>query len=177
MSVETRRVVIGLFESVEDAADAARALLSIPLPARQVTTISPVPLPDGAVVRDPKPIRFPWVVVLFWFIGALAGLGLTLVTYHHYPLITAGKPITSVPPMIIVTYEMAMLAAMLATLASGFRALGLPRFRRKKVFDPRIHEGKIALCARVKTPDEETRALEAMRAAGGSDVRTEEGEL
>jgi hypothetical protein len=116
-------------------------------------------------------------VVAFWFVGLLAGLGLTMLTYHVYPLITAGKPITTVPPTIIVTYEVAMLAALLTTLVAGFHSIGLARFRRKKVFDPRIHDGKIAVCARVMTDEQARGAVEAMRSAGGIDVREEEGEL
>jgi hypothetical protein len=171
------RVAIGLFDGVEQASLAARALLSLPLPAEDVTTISSVPLPDGAVVRDPRPIRFPIAVVAFWFVGMLAGVGLTMLTYHVYPLITAGKPITTVPPTIIVTYEVAMLAALLATLVAGFRSIGLARFRKKRVFDPRIHDGKIAVCARITTDQQARGAIEAMKSAGGVDVREEEGEL
>lgn len=170
-------VVIGVFDDVERAAAGARALRAIPLPESGLAAISAVPLPDGAVVADRRPIRFPWVVALFWFVGAAGGLGLTLVSYLQYPLITAGKPIASIPPAIIVTYEAAMLGALVATLVAGFRSIGLARFRAKKVFDPAIHEGKIVLCARVDTPEQERRALEAMQGAGGARVRTEEGEL
>jgi hypothetical protein len=173
------RVIVGLFDDVETAAQAARALLSLPLPEECVTTISSVPLPDGAVVRDRRPIRFPWIVVAFWFFGALGGLALTLVTYQVYPMITAGKPINTVPPAIIVSYEGGMFAALIATLLAGFRSIGLGPFRprKKRIFDPRIHEGKIALCARVDPGDQERQAIEAMKAAGGDAVRAEEGEL
>ncbi len=170
------RVVVGLFDSVEGARTAARALRSLPLPAERITTISSVSLPQGAVCEDPRPVRFPWVVAGFWFVGALGGLALALVTYLDYPLITAGKAIISVPPALIVTYEGAMLCALLATLVASFRSIGLAR-RRKTVFDPRIHEGKIALCAQVAPGDEERRALDAMRETGGEDIRTEEGAL
>ncbi len=170
-------VVRGLFDDVDGAAAGARALRAIPIPEERLTTISAVALPDGAVVKDLRPIRFPWVVALFWFIGAFGGLGLTLVSYLEYPLITAGKPIASVPPAIIVTYEAAMLGALVATLVAGFRSIGLARFGAKKVFDAGIHEGKIVLCARVETPEQERAATEAMKAAGGAQVRTEEGTL
>lgn len=172
-----QRVVIGLFDDVEKAANAARALFSLPLPEGHVTTISSVPLPDGAVVSDPKPILFPWIVAGFWILGAVAGIALALVTYRHYPLVTAGKPILTIPPTIIVAYELAMLAGILTTLASGFGAIGLPRFGKKKVYDPRIHDGKIAVCARVGNDEQAHRAIEAMQTAGGTDVREEEGEL
>ena len=179
MTAVEPRVVVGLFSDVEKAAEAAEALLSLPLPEENVTTISSVPLPDGAVVRDRRPIRFPWIVVAIWFVGALGGLALTLVTYQAYPMITAGKPINTVPPAIIVSFEGGMFAALFATLVLGFRSIGLRPFRRgkKMIFDPRIHEGKIALCARVDPGDQERLAIEAMRAAGGDAVRAEEGAL
>ncbi len=170
-------VAIGLFDGVEDAARAAEALRSLPAPPARITTISAVALPDGAVVRDPKPIRFPWVVAAFWFVGALAGLGLTLLTYLVYPLITAGKPITTVPPTIVVTYESSMFAALVATLAAGFLSIGLGRVGRREVFDPRIHEGKIAVCAAVEEGEQAGRAIEALKSAGGTEVRIEEGAL
>ena len=172
------RVVIGLFDGVEKAAHAAHALRSLPLPEENVTTISSVPLPDGAVTRDRRPIRFPWIVVVFWIAGALGGLALTLVTYQVYPMITAGKPINTVPPAIIVSFEGGMFAALIATLVLGFRSIGLGPFRSgRKVFDRRIHEGRIALCARVDTGEQERLAIEAMTASGGDAVRAEEGEL
>ena len=170
------KVVIGLFDSVDRTAGACRALADLPLPAERVTTISSVSLPDGAVTTDPRPIRFPRVTIAGWFAGAVAGLALALATYLLYPLITAGKAIISVPPTLIVTYEVAMLGALLGTLIAGAYEMGLGRFRARKIHDPRIHEGMIALCARVE-PEEEGRVVAAMKEAGGQDVRTEEGEL
>lgn len=172
-----RTVVVGLFDTVEKAAAGARALRALPMPEKNLTTISSIALPDGAVVSDRRRIRFPWIVALFWFVGAFAAFGLTLLTYLVYPMITAGKPITTVPPTMIVTYEGAMLGALLATIVAAFGSIGLGWSRKKKVFDPRIHDGKIALCAAVDTAEQERRAVEAMRAAGGTDVRPEEGTL
>jgi Alternative complex III, ActD subunit len=174
---KTSRVVIGLFDSVEKASAAAQALFSLSLPEERVTTISSVALPDGAVTKDRGRIRFPRAVAAFWFVGAAAGLGLTAVTYYRYPMVTAGKPIFTIPPAIIVTYEGSMLAAILATLVGAFVSIGLARFRTKKVFDPRIHEGKIALCAGVENEEQEQGALRVLRDGGGTDVRTEEGDL
>jgi len=170
-------VIVGLFEGVETAARAGRALKELSLPAGSVTTISAVPLPDGAVVTDPAPIRFPRITIAGWFVGAAAGLGLTLATYMLYPLVTGGKTIVSVPPTLIITYEVAMLGALLGTLFGSGREMGLLRFPPKMIHDPRIHDGKIALCARVEGDEQARRTIEAMREAGGIEVRAEEGEL
>jgi hypothetical protein len=170
-------VVVGLFESVEKAALGGDALRALPLPEERITSISSFPLPDGAVSRDTRPIRFPRVTLLGWFLGALAGLALALATYLLYPLITGGKAIISIPPTLIVTYEVAMLGALIGTVAAGFREMGLFRFRKKVVHDPRIQEGKILVCASVSPGDQAQRAIDALSAAGGIDVRFEEGEV
>jgi hypothetical protein len=170
-------VIVGLFDAVDPAAAAARALRALPLPEGDITTLSPMPLPDGAVCTDPRGIGFPRVTLIGWFVGALAGLALALGTYLLYPLITGGKAIISVPPTLIVTYEVAMLGALAGTVVAGFREMGLCRFRTKLIHDPRIQEGKILLCARVSGDELAKRAMDAMRTAGGIDVRAEEGEL
>jgi len=177
MKPNASRVVIGLFDGVEPAARAAQALFALSVPEDRVTTISSVALPDGAVTTDRRRIRFPRVVAAFWFVGAAAGLALTAVTFFRYPMITAGKPIFTIPPAMIVTYEGSMLSAIVTTLVCAFLAIGLGRFRRKKIFDPAIHEGKIALCAAVETDAQERNVLKAMRESGGTNVRAEEGEL
>jgi hypothetical protein len=170
-------VVVGLFEGIEKAAGAGNALRALPLAEDRITTISSVPLPDGAVTRDTRPIRFPRVTLAGWFAGALAGLALSLGTYLLYPLITGGKAIVSVPPTLIITYEVAMLGALAGTVVAGFREMGLCRFRTKLIHDPRIREGKILLCARVSGDEQTKWAMDAMKSAGGIDVRAEEGEL
>jgi hypothetical protein len=45
------------------------------------------------------------------------------------------------------------------------------------IHDPRIHDGKIALCARVEGDEQAGQVMDAMKSAGGIDVRPEEGEL
>ena len=170
-------VVVGLFDGIEKAAAAGNALRALPLAEDRITTLSSVPLPDGSVTRDTRPIRFPRVTLVGWFVGALAGLALALGTYLLYPLITGGKAIVSVPPTLIITYEVAMLGALAGTVIAGFREMGLCRFRTKLIHDPRIQEGKILLCASVEPGDQAQRASAAMITAGGIDVRSEEGEL
>ena len=170
-------VIVGLFDAIDPAAAAARALRALPLPEGDVTTLSPMPLPDGAICRDPRGIGFPKFTLVGWFVGALAGLALALATYLLYPLFTGGKEIISVPPTLIITYEVAMLGALAGTLLAGLREMGLCRFRTRLIHDPRIQEGKILLCARVSGDEQARRAMDAMKTAGGTDVRPEEGEL
>ena len=70
-----------------------------------------------------------------------------------------------------------MLEALLATLFGGGREMRLLRFPTKVVHDPRIHDGKIALYARVEGEGQAFRVTSIMKAAGGVEIRAEEGEL
>ncbi|HEY5996415.1 MAG TPA: quinol:electron acceptor oxidoreductase subunit ActD, partial [Candidatus Deferrimicrobiaceae bacterium] len=94
------------------------------------------------------------------------------------PLVTGGKTIVSIPPTIIVTYELAMLGALLAAVGGGFWSMRLSPFRRaRRVSDPSIHAGKIVLCAAVPPGEPATRVAEALKRAGAAEVRVEEGTL
>lgn len=176
--LSTGTVVVALFDGVEAAAAGRDALRSLPIPPDRITTLSSVPLPSGAVTENRGRIRFPWVVLAGWLAGAAAGAALSVFTYLDYPLITGGKTIVSVPPTLIVTYELAMLGALLAAAGAGFYSMRLHPFRRtRRIADPAIHDGKIALCAAVPAGEAAARVAEALSAAGARNVRTEEGTL
>jgi molybdopterin-containing oxidoreductase family membrane subunit len=171
-------VVLGRFDGVEAAAAGSAALRALPLSPDRITTLSSVPLPSGAVSEDRGTLRFPWGVLAGWLLGAAAGAALSVLTYLDYPLITGGKTIVSVPPTLIVTYELAMLGALLATVAGGFFSMRLLPFRRsRRVSDPAIHDGRIVLCAAVSPGEQAVRAAALLEGAGAADVRTEEGML
>jgi hypothetical protein len=87
--------------------------------------------------------RKPGYVRFFTLIGALtgflAGFGLTVYTVLHWPLITGGKPIVSIPPFLLIAYILTILFGSLATFA-GFIILSiLPRFRR--IYTPLEEDG------------------------------------
>ena len=71
-----------------------------------------------------------------------------------------------------------MLGALLGTVIGGVPGDGAAAGSAPKVIhDPRIHDGKI-LSARASRGDEQAgRVMDAMKSAGGIDVRPEEGEL
>jgi hypothetical protein len=85
-----------------------------------------------------------------------------------YPLVTGGKPILSVPPMVHVLYEGTMLGAILFTVLGIIFESRLPNFSNAP-YDPRISEGYIGLL--VSRADGRVDAAErAMRDAGAVDI-------
>ena len=108
--------------------------------------------------------------------GALIGLTtailLTAGTQISYPLVTGGKPILSIPPMAIITYEGTMLGAILFTVIGIIFESRLPTTRRR-IYDTRITEGYIGVV--VDCEEDQVNTVEQiLTQAGATEVRREE---
>lgn len=103
-------------------------------------------------------------------VGAVLGYLLTRFTQLSYPLNTGGMPIVTLWTNGIIIYEMAMLGAIVWTLATLLISARLPHFG-KSLSDPAIWHGKILVG--VTDPPEKARPeLEKyFRHAGASEVK------
>lgn len=112
--------VIGVYTDAQAAAQAAEAIRQAEL--GDVETVSPTADRAllAAVPRPASPVR------LFTLLGAAAGcavgIALPVYTMQAWPLIVGGKPLVSVPPIVIIAFELSMLGAALGGLV-GFLAL------------------------------------------------------
>ncbi len=112
--------LLGVYEDARGAARAAAAIRAAAL--GDVETMSPT---GGhallaTVPRPASPVR------LFTLLGAAAGcaagIALPVYTMQAWPLIVGGKPLVSIPPIVIIAFELSMLGAALGGLV-GFLAL------------------------------------------------------
>ena len=160
--------MLGLFKEAEEAAVATDALQQAGYTNQQFELLTDHPYPEGAFgEREAKHHLY-----VFPFIGALLGFSiallLTAATQTAYPIITGGKPILSIPPMIIIAYEGTMLGAILFTVFGIFFESRLPNVGAG-IYDRRITEGYVGItldCAteRVNSVDQ------LFRRAGAEDV-------
>ena len=108
--------ILGLFETADNAADAGDALKAAGVSSADYDFLTDAPYPEGAFGEREEPHR----LYIFPFVGALIGLTcgimLTSMTQMAYPLVQGGKPILSLPPMAVVTYESTMLTAIVLSL-------------------------------------------------------------
>ena len=115
-----KTAVLGLYEDANYAAEAGDSLNKLGIDNNNYDFLTGAPYPEGAFGERHVSHR----LYVFPFIGALCGLTagiiLTSMTQMAYPLVTGGKPIISIPPMAIITYEGTMLGAIL------FTVLGIP---------------------------------------------------
>ncbi len=139
-----RRPILGLFDDANAAADAGDGLRRAGIPETDVDFLTDAPYPEGAFGEREEKHR----LYIFPFIGALLGLTsgilLTSMTQVAYPMVTGGKPILSLPPMAVVTYEGTMLGAILFTVLGIIFESRLPRLK-SGLYDERITEGYIGV--------------------------------
>ena len=160
--------VFGLFERPEEVASALERLRAAGFGGHDVEILSDSPYPEGAFGEEPVRHR----LYVFPFVGAGCGLAVgllvTIATQLSFPLVTGGKPILSVPPMINVLYEGTMLGAIVFTFLGVLFESRLPDFRPTP-YDPRISEGYLGVVVR-RTADHAAAARDALRAAGAFDI-------
>ncbi len=160
--------ILALFKEEEEAANATEALQQAGYPNDNFEILTGSPYPDGTFGEREAKHR----LYVFPFMGALLGFSvallLTMATQAAYPLVTGGKPILSIPPMIIIAYEGTMLGAILFTVLGIFFESRIPNLRAG-LYDPRITEGYIGIT--VKCAEERVNAVDQLfRHAGAEDV-------
>ena len=104
-------------------------------------------------------------------LGLTSGILLTSMTQVAYPMVTGGKPILSLPPMAIVSYEGTMLGAILFTVLGIIFESRLPKFKLG-LYDTRITEGYIGVL--VNTEEDQLDQVQGILGdAGAVDVKRE----
>ena len=167
--VLAQRSVIGLFSTVDPAADAMDALKGAGFGPAEYEVLTGTPYPEGTF-GEAEPVhklyRWPLIGAACGFV---VGLLLTAGTQLAYPVVTGGKPILSIPPMAIVMYEGTMLGAIIFTVIGIIFESRLPRMFMG-AYDNRITEGYIGVAV-TTSPERIGSAEEVLRGAGAEDVK------
>lgn len=160
--------VLGLFKEDEAAAAATITLQEAGYTNEQFNILTGSPYPEGAFGEKESSHR----LYVFPFIGALLGFSvallLTTATQAAFPLVVGGKPILSIPPMIIIAYEGTMLGAILFTVLGIFFESRIPNLKAG-LYDPRITEGYVGIIMDVSIETVDS-VEKIFRGAGAEDV-------
>lgn len=122
--------VLGTFRRPRDAALAIRALHAGGFGDVRVAMPAPFPEVVAAIGKPRSPVAF--VALPGALLGLAGGLGLTVLTSLSWRLSTGGKPIVSMPPFIVIMFELGVLLGSLANLAAV--AIGTWRGARRRSF-------------------------------------------
>jgi hypothetical protein len=136
--------VLGIFENRENL---VRALKDAQTKGwKQLEVFSPYPDEELFELIDPgrSPVR--WMTLAGSLTGAICGLALTIWTALQWPLlITGGKPLISLPPFLVIAFELTILFGALATVG-GFLYWGVVRrFFRSLPYDSRFSQDHFGL--------------------------------
>ncbi len=163
--------VVGVFAHVDTTVRAIRDLR-----ARGVssfTVYSPLPVEEITEALEDHPVpRSP--VRLFTLVGGLTGtaggFALTIWSHLKWGLVTGGKPIVSIPPFVIIAFELTILLGGLATLLGVFLTGRIPLFRRSPAYDPRFSADRFGIAVEC-APGQVEAVRETLRIAGAEEVR------
>jgi Protein of unknown function (DUF3341) len=166
----TTETVLGVFAHVDTTVRALEELKAKGY--HDLTVYTPVPVHEiEEVVERDRPVSR---VRLFTLVGALTGTAsgflLTIWSSMQWGIVVGGKPIASIPPFVVIAFELTILFGGLATVV-GMVLLGrLPRLRPSAAFDPRFTNDRFGVAVHC-SPDRSTSVREILRTAGAEEVK------
>jgi hypothetical protein len=130
--------VLGLYAELDTVTEAIARLRKAGL--RDLVVFSPLPRHELEHALEPpeSPVRI--FTLVGGLTGAATGFALPIYTSLDWPLVTGGKPIISLPPFVIIAFELTILFGALATVLGLFVAARLPRARLRVVYDTSFSE-------------------------------------
>ncbi len=161
--------VLASFTQVDAAADAIRALRARGMRDLVVYSAAPNHEIEEALEHRVSPVR------LFTLIGGLtgcaAGFGMTLWMSHDWPTVVGGKPIGSIPPYVVIAFELTILLGALITVAA-VAFLSIVMGKRGVPYDPQFSDDRIGVFVPA-TQDLARQVEQMLRNAGAVEVRYE----
>ncbi len=160
--------VVGVFSRAEQIEGAVRSLSSSGF--KRVSVHSPVPLPEIESLLLPRKSPVRMFTLLGGFLGCVTGFWLTIWSSEQWSLITGGKPIASLPPFVIIAFELTILFGTLATLAGVLVFSRLPVRRDRVTYDARFSEDRFGLVVSCE-PSQSSRVEQILKSSGSEEVK------
>ena len=160
--------ILGTFAFEEDFLAAAKNLRSSGFD--DISLLSPVPLEEAQEVLGlgKSPVRrYSLAGAIF---GAIAGFAMAAGTSLVFILPTGGRAIITLPPFLIITYEMTILFGVLFTLIGFHFVSGLPAWTDRPYL-PSATVDKFVVVVEGADGEQAARAESIIRDAGAVDIQ------
>ena len=161
--------VLASFVHVDAAADAIRALRARGMKDLVVYSAAPNHEIEEALDHRVSPVRL--ITLIGGLTGCAAGFGMTLWMSHDWPVLVGGKPIGSIPPYVVIAFELTILLGALSTVAA-VALFSVLMGRRGAPYDPRFSDDTIGIFVPA-TQDTARQVEQMMHSAGAVEVRYE----
>ena len=136
------KAVYGLYPSGASAQQAVNRLRAAGLKDREITILSAQPMEDFEFGHSDKKSYMWWIACAGGLTGMSVGFLLAWVTETSWPMNVGGLPTWAWWPNIIIIFELTMLGAILATVATLVVTAFLPE-RGAHLYDPEVTDGQI----------------------------------
>ncbi len=162
--------VLGIFSYVDVTIQTVKKLKEAGF--KNLRVFSPVPNHDIEHVMDE-----PESIVRFFtmggaMLGAACGVGFTVLTSMDYPIFVSAKPIVSLPPFMIIIFELTILMGALATFLGLLVNARLRRNTPANMYDPRFSEDKFGVMV-ATTKDNVSKVREILNTQGAEEIKSE----
>ncbi len=164
--------VYGLYPDGQSAQQAVNRLRAAGIVDHDITVISAQPMEEYEFGQRDKATWMWWFACLGGLVGMSAGYGLAWVSEVSWEINTGGLPVFAWWPNLIIMFELTMLGAITATVATLVVSALLPS-RGSTLYDPEVTtDGKI-LVGVENPPEGSVRDLEqSLGAPPGARVKT-----
>ncbi len=160
--------ILGIYDRAKTAALGAGAILDERL--GEVVSYSPVPdhALDQALHVTLSPVRL--FVLIGGLLGCATGFIFPIYTVLDWPLITGGKPLISIPPFVVIAFELTILFAAIGGVAGFLLLSRLPRVTGRPAPDTRFTNDMTGIS--VTCDPEQAAAVRAcLERTGASEIR------
>lgn len=161
--------VVASFLHVDAAVDAIRALRAKGYRDLVVYTAAPNHEIEEALEHKVSPVRL--LTLIGGLTGCTAGFAMTIWMSYDWALVVGGKAIASIPPYVVIGFELTILMGALSTVAA-VALFSLLMGKRGTPYDPRFSDDTIGIF--VPTASDQLGPIEQLlRSAGAVEVRHE----
>jgi hypothetical protein len=166
------RAVYGLYPDGPAAQLAVNRLRAAGISDGQMTILSAQPMEEFEFGHRDQATWMWWIACGGGLLGMSIAFLLAWITETWWPINVGGLPIFAWWPNLIIIFELTMLGAILATVATLVVTAALGRGMKGRLYDPEVSEGKIL----VGVEDPAAGSMEvlhaALAAAPGAQVKT-----
>jgi len=166
----TTEMIVGVFAHVDTTVKALEELRAKGYHDLEVYTPAPVHEIEDVMERGRPVSRVRLFTLIGGLTGTASGFILTIWSAMQWGLVTGGKPIASIPPFVVIAFELTILFGGLSTVL-GMLLLGrLPRLWPSPAYDPRFSNDRFGVAVRC-APGRGPSVTAILRASGAEEVR------
>jgi hypothetical protein len=169
--VASTNSIYGLFPGPDSADRGVRALRAAGVAQENILVMSSEPHEEYSFTRAEHKTVMPWLATAGGIVGGTCGYLLARYTQVAYSITVGNMPRVSPFPTAIVTYELTMFGAVMATVITLLVTARLAR-RRPEPYDPEISNGKILIGVVDPTDAARPELERSLRQAGAEQIKS-----